>query len=56
MLAKMFIVNAPLLFSGVWAMVKGFLDKRTTSKISIIGTKYQKELHLIVSLSAFFKQ
>jgi hypothetical protein len=29
----MFIVNAPLLFTGVWAIVKGFLDERTRNKI-----------------------
>lgn len=40
----MFIVNAPMLFTGVWAVVKGFLDQRTRDKIKILGGKYQKEL------------
>lgn len=39
-----FIVNAPLLFSGVWAIVKGFLDEKTRKKIIIKGGSYQKDL------------
>jgi hypothetical protein len=39
-MGQMFIINAPLLFSGVWAIVKGFLDERTRKKISIQGSKY----------------
>jgi hypothetical protein len=36
----MFIVNAPMLFTGVWAVVKGFLDQRTRDKIKIMGGKF----------------
>jgi CRAL/TRIO domain len=43
-MGQMFIVNAPMLFTGVWAVVKGFLDERTRNKIQIKGSKYQKEL------------
>ena len=35
-MGNMFVVNAPYLFAGVWAMVKGFLDERTRNKIQII--------------------
>jgi hypothetical protein len=31
----MYIVNAPYLFSGVWVIIKGFLDAKTVAKISI---------------------
>ena len=41
MLGKMFIINAPFLFSSVWNMIKGLLDEVTVSKIHIVGTKYQ---------------
>ena len=44
----MFIVNAPFLFTGVWAVVKSFLDERTRNKIKICGSKYQKELLEVV--------
>lgn len=40
----MFIVNAPMLFTGVWAVVKGFIDEKTRAKIKICGSKYHKEL------------
>jgi hypothetical protein len=31
----MCIVNAPYLFSGVWSIVKGWLDPKTAAKIKI---------------------
>ena len=31
----MCIVNAPYLFSGVWSIVKGWLDVKTANKIKI---------------------
>jgi hypothetical protein len=40
----MYIVNAPMLFTGVWAVVKGFLDERTRNKIHIKGSSFQKDL------------
>ena len=40
----MFIVNAPFLFSGVWAIIKPWLDKKTRDKISIHGSGFLKEL------------
>ena len=39
-----FIINAPLIFSGVWAVIKGFLDEKSRTKIKILGTSYQEEL------------
>lgn len=38
------VINAPYVFSGVWAVVKGFLDERTRKKIRIIGGGYRKVL------------
>jgi hypothetical protein len=32
-MGQMFIVNAPMLFTGVWAMCKGFIDEKTRAKI-----------------------
>jgi hypothetical protein len=40
----MLIINAPMLFTGVWAVVKGFLDEKTRKKIKIVGSKYEKDL------------
>ena len=39
-LGMMVIVNAPMLFTGVWAMCKSFVDEVTRKKIQILGSKY----------------
>lgn len=38
------IVNAPWVFTGIWTIVKGFLDEKTRKKIQIVGGSYKKEL------------
>ena len=43
-MGTMFIVNSPLLFTGVWAIIKGFLDEKTRNKIKIYRGNYQKDL------------
>ena len=43
-LGKMFIINAPMLFTAIWAIVKTMLDEQTVAKISVLGSNYQKEL------------
>jgi hypothetical protein len=40
----MFIVNCSWIIKTGWAIVKGFLDPKTVSKITILGDAYQKEL------------
>lgn len=35
------IVNAPMVFSGVWAIVKGFIDEKTRKKFKIVGSSYR---------------
>lgn len=43
-LGKMYIINAPFIFSGIWLIVKPWLDEKTKAKIKILGSGYQKEL------------
>ena len=43
-MGNLLIVNAPMVFSGVWSVVKGFLDERTRKKIKIIGSGYRTAL------------
>ncbi len=38
------IVNAPMLFSALYAIIKGFLDERTRSKVRIVGANYRPYL------------
>ena len=49
-LGNMFIVNAPFLFTGIWAIVKMWIDDKTKEKIKIIGSSYKKELLQYVSV------
>lgn len=41
---KMLIINAPLMFRGAWSVIGPFIDKKTKDKITILGSKYQKDL------------
>lgn len=43
-LGKMVIVNAPMIFSGIWPVVKIWLDEKTRRKISICGKNYYSTL------------
>ncbi len=39
-MGQCFIINAPMLFTGVWSVVKGFLDEKTRKKITIKGSGF----------------
>ena len=43
-MAKMFIINSPFIFTGVWSMIKGWLDEKVRRKISIVGKNYLPQL------------
>ena len=43
-MGNLFIVNAPMMFSGIWRVAKGFLDERTRKKIEVKGGSYLKTL------------
>lgn len=38
------ITNAPWVFTGIWAIVKGFLDEKTRKKVIMTGGKTKQEL------------
>jgi hypothetical protein len=40
-LGMLFVVNAPPLFTRLWALVRKWLDKRMLSKIHILGPDYE---------------
>mmetsp|Transcript_66689 Transcript_66689/g.77405 ORF Transcript_66689/g.77405 Transcript_66689/m.77405 type:complete len:343 (-) Transcript_66689:184-1212(-) len=43
-MGRMLVINAPMLFSGIWSMIKGWIDEKTRAKIEIIGSKYEAKL------------
>jgi hypothetical protein len=43
-LGKFYIINAPWGFSGVFSMIKRFLDPVTVAKIHVLGSGYKSEL------------
>ena len=43
-MGKLYLINAPWGFSGVFGMVKKFLDPVTVAKIQVLGSSYKSEL------------
>jgi hypothetical protein len=43
-MAETLIINMPLSFRLIWAVVKPLLQPRTVNKITLVGTKYLDEL------------
>lgn len=38
------IANAPMIFTGVYAVVKVWINEKTRKKINIVGGGFKKEL------------
>ncbi|KIK59964.1 hypothetical protein GYMLUDRAFT_43991 [Collybiopsis luxurians FD-317 M1] len=47
-MGKFYIINAPWLFSGVWTVIKPWLDEVTVAKITILGKDYKDTLLALI--------
>lgn len=43
-MGSLFLINTPLPFRAVWKVVKGWMDRRTQEKITVLGASFGKEL------------
>uniref|UniRef100_A0A7S0FGZ2 CRAL-TRIO domain-containing protein n=1 Tax=Pyrodinium bahamense TaxID=73915 RepID=A0A7S0FGZ2_9DINO len=43
-LAKHFFVNVPLVFMGLWRMIRGWLDPVTAAKMHLLGSNFKEAL------------
>ena len=43
-LGNVIVCNAPMLFTGIWAAIKGWIDEKTRKKVAIVGGSYLKKI------------
>ena len=41
-MGKLTIIKAPFIFSGIYAIIKEWVDEKTRRKISVLGSNYMK--------------
>jgi hypothetical protein len=44
MLGKMFMINTSTMFKFMWSIIKGFIDKKTRNKMTVLKSDYLEEL------------
>ena len=43
-LGNLFLINAPFIFRGMWAIIKGWIDPKTAAKFVVLGSDYKETL------------
>eukprot|EP01083_Nonionella_stella_P177133 621763_1 len=49
-LSQLFVINAPWLFTTVWAVIKLFISERNQQKVQIFGEDYMEELLKVIDI------
>ena len=44
MLGRLYIINAPYVFTAAWSIIKGWLDEKTRKKITVMSSGHTKAL------------
>ena len=48
MMGRLFVVNAPMLFSAIFAVIKSWLDERTRRKIMVCSSNHIEKLRELI--------
>lgn len=48
-LGEMFIINAPWVFTPLWAMIRPWLDPVTRAKFHVLGSRYSSDLLEVIA-------
>ena len=54
-LGRIFVINAPFVFTAAWRMVQPLLDERTKNKIDILGKNYLEEISEFIDIDQIEK-
>ena len=43
-MGKLIVINAPMIFTGVFAIIKAWLDEKIRRKITVVGSGFLKHI------------
>ena len=52
LVARSFVINTPMLFSGFFSVIKPLLNSRTQQNLAVIGSNYIKEVTTLIPLAS----
>ena len=50
LLGHIMIINTPMLFNGIYSVIKGWVDEKTRKKVILVGYNYIEQLKEFVDL------
>ena len=55
-LGNLFLINAPLIFRGMWMLIKGWMDPKTAAKFHVLGSDYLPTLLQYIDIDELPKE